>query len=439
MRYIFYSLIVFLLCGTASAQEKTINFALLSDTHFNSFKYAEDDLRQAVADINASDSIDFVIISGDLVEFGETAEYKDYKNIIAKLMVPYHVVSGNHDTNWSENGCTAFDKFFGSTHFIFDYNGYRFIGLGAGPMLKMGAPYYPHKEIDWLKSVIDTTNTSVPIIFINHFPMDEPICNGHEVMQILKTRNLKLILSGHEHQNSRRLFEGVPGIVCRSILRRKDPIGGYNIVTLKDSTISFRERIIKTTTYNPWTTIDLTKYNHIIDPYPKNDTTSYSINKDYPQIIEKWRIEEQTDLPSQASVYKNKLIYTTTNGYIKARDIKTGIELWEFKTSNSIFSTPFITKKYVYTSSTDGFIYCLNHSDGSLKWKKDTRYPLVSSPLISNNILYIGSSNGHFYAINAYTGIEKWENDSIHGFVEARPCSDGTNVYFGTWGLNSTP
>ena len=147
----------------------SFTFAWLSDVHLNSFAYAEDDLRQSIEDINANPAVDFTILSGDVTEFGDTKEFLLLQEILEGFRKPYLLLPGNHDVNWSENGCTMFNKIFQASHFCYDWQGVRFIGCGAGPSLRMGPPHIPREEILWLDSIVRATPKELPVIFVNHF------------------------------------------------------------------------------------------------------------------------------------------------------------------------------------------------------------------------------------------------------------------------------
>ncbi len=70
-------------------------FAILTDIHIGS--RGRDVLaRQAIADINDSGA-EFVVIPGDITEDGEPQQFRDVKDILDELHVPYYVVPGNHD------------------------------------------------------------------------------------------------------------------------------------------------------------------------------------------------------------------------------------------------------------------------------------------------------------------------------------------------------
>ena len=54
-----------------------------------------------------------------------------------KLLKPCYVLPGNHETNWSESAGLTFNKFWGNDRFLFDYNGYLFVGFNTGHSLKL--------------------------------------------------------------------------------------------------------------------------------------------------------------------------------------------------------------------------------------------------------------------------------------------------------------
>lgn len=415
-----------------NSNSRNFTFAWLTDTHLNSFAYAEDDLRQSIEDINANPNVDFTILSGDLTEFGDTKEFYALQDILKNFKKPYLLIPGNHDVNWSENGCTMFDKIFHASHFCYDWQGVRFIGCGAGPSLRMGPPHIPREEILWLDSIVHATPKEQPIIFVNHFPLNQDLSNWYEVIDILKTRNIQAVLGGHLHVNRAYDAEGIPAVIGRSTLRRKDPIGGYNLVTLHQDTLTFRERMIKTETRPPWHIIPLTSPKNNPDTiYSRPD---FSINKSYPSVREIWRRKDHTDIASQGETDKGLYIYTNTAGEICALNATNGKIQWKYTTGNKIFSAPFITSKQVIVSSCDGYIYALDKKTGLVLWKYNTGYPIVACPTVADNEVYIGSSNGSFYSLKLADGALNWKCDGLKGYIESRPTVDKKQVYIGTWG-----
>lgn len=415
-----------------SEEKRDFTFAWLTDVHLNSFAYAEDDLRQSIEDINANPAVDFTILSGDVTEFGDTKEFYLLQDILKNFKKPYLLLPGNHDVNWSENGCTMFNKVFRASHFCYDWQGMRFIGCGAGPSLRMGPPHIPREEILWLDSIVKATPKEQPIIFVNHFPLNRDLSNWYEVVDILKTRNIQAALAGHLHANRAYDGEGIPGVIGRSSLRRKDSIGGYNLVTIVGDKMSFNERIIKTETHPTWHTV------HLAPISEKQDTVYYrpdfSINTSYPTIREVWKQKDITDIASQGSIDGNLYIYTNTAGIVHALNARNGKTLWTYSTGNKIFSAPFITPQLVIVSSCDGCIYALDRQKGTVRWKYNTHYPIVACPTVADGTVYIGSSNGKFYSIRLEDGTLNWVTEGLSGYIESRPAVDKEQVYIGTWG-----
>lgn len=113
----------FLLAAVGLSAQNSVNkpfsFAYLSDIHIAEGTSRIDDAITCVNDINSLPQIKFVIIAGDITEFGADEEIQTAKNIFDKLKVPYYIVAGNHDAKWSESGCNTFVKVFGYEGFNF--------------------------------------------------------------------------------------------------------------------------------------------------------------------------------------------------------------------------------------------------------------------------------------------------------------------------------
>ena len=101
--------LLILLPFLAVGQTNSFRFAWLSDTHVGSIA-GEEDLRASVRDINSITGLSFVVLSGDVTEYGSREQLRLAKDILDGLKIPCHVVPGNHDTKWSESGATDFPR-----------------------------------------------------------------------------------------------------------------------------------------------------------------------------------------------------------------------------------------------------------------------------------------------------------------------------------------
>src|SRR5436190_18812302 len=138
LRHTASALVAFALCcHSISAATPSFRFAWLSDTHVGS-PTGEEDLRASVRDINSQTGLSFVVISGDVTEFGSREQLRLAKEILDGLKIPCHAVPGNHDTKWSESGATDFGRIWQDDRFVFEFGGFRFIAIHQGPLMKMG-------------------------------------------------------------------------------------------------------------------------------------------------------------------------------------------------------------------------------------------------------------------------------------------------------------
>src|SRR6201991_4639085 len=238
-----YLCFLLLLVVVAGRAQSSFQFAHISDIHIGGAPTASDDLRATVRDINANADLKFVIITGDITEFGADTELREAKMLLDSLNKPWYIIPGNHDANWSESGANTFRTVFGSETTSFPYGGYFFAGTACGPNMRMGPGQVPRENLVWLDSVLHhLPDPRMPVVYLNHYPQDSGQNNWYEAMDRLKQTNLQLVICGHGHNNHLLNFEGVPGIMGRSNLRAKDTIGGYNIVTFRNDTVYYQEK-----------------------------------------------------------------------------------------------------------------------------------------------------------------------------------------------------
>jgi len=429
----FTCLILLVIAISFSHAQTGFKFAHISDTHIGSSN-AEEDLRRTVQSINNDSTIKFVILSGDITDFGSDAELHLAKQILDSLNKPWYIIPGNHDSNWSESGTNSFKKIFGSETFRFMFGGYLFLGTVCGPNMRMSPGQVSRENILWLDSTLSNLkDKNIPVIYVNHYPIDSSLNNWFEVIDPLKKRNIQLIICGHGHSNHVLNFEGIPGIMGRSNLRAKNPVGGYNVVTIKDGVVTYEERNPVTNEQKQWAQIKLLKHNFASDT-AHYFRPSYTVNSTYKNVKTNWQFNDNSDIGSGATIIKDLVIASNSNGSIYALNLKNGKKTWSFTTKGKIYSTPVTEDNLVVVASTDNNIYCLDALTGKLVWKFETQKPIVANALIKNNTVYIGSSEGHFRALDLYNGNLKWDFDGVKGFVVTTPLFYNNKIYFGSWG-----
>lgn len=59
----------------------------------------------------------------------------------------------------------------GSDKFVFEFGGFRFIGLRQGPLMRMGDGHFSPEDMRWLDSVlVNLLDPEQPLIFVTHYP-----------------------------------------------------------------------------------------------------------------------------------------------------------------------------------------------------------------------------------------------------------------------------
>lgn len=101
--------------------DDTIRFVLSGDS-----QRAYDDLTTFITKVNALPGVDFVILNGDISDFGLLQEFKWIENYYSKLKVPYLAIIGNHDH--SANGVDVYKTMYSpELDFSFNYKGVKFV------------------------------------------------------------------------------------------------------------------------------------------------------------------------------------------------------------------------------------------------------------------------------------------------------------------------
>ena len=335
------------------AQQGTFRFAQLTDIHLTpNNPNPTEDLLRSVAQINATDSIDFVLVTGDLTEEGDRTTMEKVKSCLDLLKVPYHVVLGNHETKWSDSGCTAFGEIFGGERFEFEHKGFLFLGFNSGPLMRMAYGHVVPQDIRWMTEEMDKNGKDKPVILVTHYPlMEGDVDNWYEVTDAVRPYNVRLFIGGHYHSNRDLRYDGIPGVLMRSNLCDKEGKPGYGIYEVTgDSIRVYTQRIGEPK--KQWTAFSLTgQYydrNGKAEKYP-----DFSVNKEYPQVKEQWMVQTGAGIYCSPAVEKDKVFVGDDMGQLTAYALKNGKKLWSFESGKRIVGTPAVSEGIVVFGSAD--------------------------------------------------------------------------------------
>ena len=426
-------LLACLLPIVVQAQRGTFRFAQLTDVHFSpNNPNPTEDLLRSIAQINATDSIDFVLVTGDLTEEGDRVTLEKVKSCLDLLKAKYYVALGNHETKWSDSGCTAFGEIFGGERFDFEHKGFLFLGFNSGPLMRMAYGHVVPQDISWMTEEMEKAGKAKPVILVTHYPMIEgDVDNWYEVTDAVRPYNVRMFIGGHYHRNRDLRYDGIPGILMRSNLRDKDGKPGYGIYEVtQDSILIYAQRIGEPK--KQWAALSLT--DSYYDPQGKADKyPDFSVNKEFSQVKEQWIVQTGAGIYCSPAVDKETAFVGDDLGHLTAYTLKSGKKLWSFQSDKRIVGTPAASDGIVVFGSADCRIYGLNVKDGSLRWTVEASEPVLGAVTIDKGIAYIGASDQKFRAIDIQTGKVVWTYDGVKGYIETKPLITEDKVIFGAW------
>ncbi len=400
---------------------QNIRFAWITDTHIGS-PSANIDLSNVIDDINGKNP-DFTIATGDITERGFNSELKEAKEILLKLNRPLFLILGNHDTKWSESGCTKFKELFGDDKFYFKYKDYVFIGLNTGIPLRGGGGHFAPQDLIWLDKKLSVLPIESKIIFACHHQPDNEVDNWYEITNRLSKFNLAFIIVGHGHNNRRYNFAGIPGAMGRSTLSRNKS-WGYNVIEISDDKINLTE--INSDTSFTWLDYNIQATNETsVTPIPKFEgSQDISINMIY---------DSKTTLAQAATYKENKIFFADLEGNIFSTNLK-GDFIWKQKENTSFYSKPIFVKGQLVLGGTDGNLYFYNFKTGDFKRKINVEASIISTPIFDkdSNQLIVFSNNGNVNYISLRNFSVTSKNLSGKNF-ESIPLKFGKNIFVGSW------
>lgn len=404
------------------------NFAIITDLHVIPGNENDSALQTIVEQINASDN-QFVIITGDLTNQGSDWELKRVHEILDKLTIPYHIISGNHETTWSESGCLTYNELWGQDRFAFTDDRFLYIGFPCGPYMKMGDGFIKYEDILWVEQTIrEKLQPSMQVIAFAHYPLDESVSNFTQMTSLLKANRTAVSFCGHGHDIRLLNFNSIPGIMARSITSRDGFSRGFNEVRIKGDSLILREMTISAPSVNrisiSLTSNDLSKIKSSLEQTPIAESKIAKLFK-----------QDNASIFNGIEITGSTIISANSLGAIKAYDISTGNQIWSRVLNNSIYSHPITVGKIVIIGTIDGQLLGLDLKSGLQKWTIKSPRIFVGKPTVEQGDIYVASSS-EFLKIEAATGRVIWRTALPKSYSQGAPTIAGDKVLFGVWDTN---
>lgn len=177
-------------------EQRTIRIAFTGDSQ----RYY-DEAEALVKKLNTMDAIDFVILAGDISDFGLQKEFEWIHDTFSKLKQPYFAVIGNHD--YVGNGEKVYDHLYGPRNFSFVYKGVKFVfhdTNGRENRFNRSVP-----DLNWLANELNVDSTVSKIIPVSHVqPYDadfDPALEEPYVNLLHTNKKINTSLHGHHHSS----------------------------------------------------------------------------------------------------------------------------------------------------------------------------------------------------------------------------------------------
>lgn len=218
----------------AMSQDDTIRFVLSGDS-----QRAYDDLVPFVKTVNNIKGLDFLVLNGDITDFGLLMEFDRVNKILARLNVPYIGIIGNHDL--MANGLEIYKRSYSyELDFSFIYGGVKFICHNTNSREYNFNGKVPN--LNWLKKELEPVEGVNAFIAIAHVP---PTSNDFDQSLFFEygkylTENTKLLALLNAHIDRKSIQypfnDKLPVISTNSIYNRR-----FLIVEIVNNQFSYYE------------------------------------------------------------------------------------------------------------------------------------------------------------------------------------------------------
>ncbi len=410
-------IIFFLTAMVLKSQE--YSFGIVSNLQYSASKRVLVD--SLVKKINTLNQLSFVLFTGSLTYNGTDKEFISLKNSLDSLNIQYLLLPSGKDSR-DVKGWATFLDFSGDDKFVYNNNGYLFIGINPTlPYLKINT--YTPESLEWLKQIIDTVTLNKEIYFVAPVPF-ESISGWQSLFEILTKRNLKAIINcGSSHFGQKN----ISGIMTFEL-----PSNNNFLVTLTNDTAFINSVDDKLKTIiNKSVSVEVKSPENIKLPNT-NINTLFSLSPGF--------------LTYASPIYWNGKIYTASyEGIVTCYD-STGQTLWAYNSFGNIIGTPVISDRIIAISTLQGDLITLSTITGeqiqtigfeerittSLNTidYQGSRLLMIPKVTESSAAIVFGTSSGKIFCYDLETLQEYWVNTNAKGMIRSKPVSINNKILY---------
>jgi 3',5'-cyclic AMP phosphodiesterase CpdA len=162
---------------------------------------------------------DVTIVTGDLVDHGEAAEYHHFRDLLAPLRMPVFVIAGNHDSRAPLRQVFGADGYFplaGFLHYTVEDYPLRLVALDTSIPGENGGTLC-EERLGWLDAALAAAPDRPTLVLMHHppFPTGITFMDGYGLENIAalaeivaRHPQIERITCGHLHRPIDRRFAG---------------------------------------------------------------------------------------------------------------------------------------------------------------------------------------------------------------------------------------
>ena len=472
-----------LLVSGAAAQVGDFAFIHASDTHA-----PIPESGRTIASVSADEPLlfddgvsaprrEWVVVTGDLTEFGGTAfgraAFETYLGWWKPLDLRIYHVMGNHDATWDCLG-PRLRELQGGANLAFERHGCKFLLLDSSTV-QDPRPEFGAETLAFVRRELATTPESMPLFLFFHHPPYGSEWAGPEsprrLLRLLDGRVLAGLFVGHNHTAFHRAIDGADVLGGGSTFKKNKSDVGWNVVAVKDRVlrVAFREAGPERT-MRPLLTKPLgMRYRFTPSPGPKRAAETKPASAGGPETAAGGASSRPSDRPAssesdvpggssvraevvrvplEASVRCVSVWPTDVGGLVLAglgdgrlvaleeRSLKLRFVV---RTDGAVLGRPWFGRsstdgasdRCVFASG-DGFVRAID-CDGAVLWRAPIDAPGFATPAVIDGVVIIATTAGAMVGLDLATGARLWSAKVADGPIETGPAVvDGTLV-FGAW------
>jgi len=211
----------------------TLRFIVIGDP-----QRAYDQLDDFVKVVNQMNGISFVVVDGDLTDFGMNSEFQWINKIMLKLKVPSVAVIGNHDM--LGNGPEIYRQMYGPDNFSFSMGSNKFICVNSNSQERNYDGSLPN--LPWLSNELAESSSYNRVFVFSHiapfsFGFDSTMAKSYA--SLLAQNSVRLSIHAHVDMYFHIQYynDGVEYLVVDTVRERK-----YVLVTVYGESYEIEEK-----------------------------------------------------------------------------------------------------------------------------------------------------------------------------------------------------